>query len=333
VRVATRDGASGIGFSYAGYEAGELAISAIELLVGPTLLGCAASNPADCWQAAYQRSLLHGRAGIVQRVLSALDIALWDRNARAAAKSLAEQIGLVRNFRPPAYIGGGYYAAGGDNAEADALLQDVATTAVAAVKVKIGRYDSARETIRLSIFRSALGDAVEIAADANGAFGGVGQAKAAARAFEKVRIAMLEDPFGPDELSSYRKLSADLELPISTGELFTNEHEFDLYAEHHAADIFQIDATACGGITAFLRIARRAAAQGIPLETHWFPELHRQLALTTEQVQRVEVFAGDQIINFARLVVNDPQATGMGLALNPAEIDRTTVARASLSVR
>jgi len=54
----------------------------------PLLRGRSALDVEGCWCAMYDESLLQGRAGSVMRALSILDIALWDRNARAAGLPL-----------------------------------------------------------------------------------------------------------------------------------------------------------------------------------------------------------------------------------------------------
>jgi L-alanine-DL-glutamate epimerase-like enolase superfamily enzyme len=53
--------------------------------------------------------LLQGRAGSVVRALSIIDVALWDRNARAAGLPLARYLGGMTAERVPAYASGGYY--------------------------------------------------------------------------------------------------------------------------------------------------------------------------------------------------------------------------------
>src|SRR5260370_38793171 len=60
----------------------------------------------------YQGVLLHGRVGSVMRALSIIDIALWDRNARAANLPLYRYLGAAYEGTVPAYGSGGFYLEG-----------------------------------------------------------------------------------------------------------------------------------------------------------------------------------------------------------------------------
>lgn len=87
-RIRTEDGHEGQGFCYGGSRGGSLVASAVQILLAPVLMGKNALNVEGLWSEMYQDTLLHGRAGSVMRALSIIDVALWDRNARAAGLPL-----------------------------------------------------------------------------------------------------------------------------------------------------------------------------------------------------------------------------------------------------
>ena len=87
VRVTGDDGVSGIGFCYPGHRAASLATSAVGDLLAPAIAGDDAHLVGSAWSKMHQERLLHGRLGSVMRAISAIDIALWDRNARASPRS------------------------------------------------------------------------------------------------------------------------------------------------------------------------------------------------------------------------------------------------------
>ena len=93
VKVTGDDGISGIGFCYGGNNAGHLVTQAVRDLLKPVLMGQDAHRVEGLWQEMYQEGLLHGRTGSVMRALSILDVALWDRNARAANLPLYKFLG------------------------------------------------------------------------------------------------------------------------------------------------------------------------------------------------------------------------------------------------
>ena len=112
VEVTGDDGVKGIGFCYAGHAGGTLVTKAVHDLLARKLVGEDAHRVEGLWEEMYQEALLHGRLGAVLRALSALDIALWDRNARAAKLPLHKYLGAAVLDRVPAYASGGYYLPG-----------------------------------------------------------------------------------------------------------------------------------------------------------------------------------------------------------------------------
>src|SRR6266404_1788438 len=103
VEIEGDDGHKGIGFCYAGSAGGKLVSLAVRELFAAKLIGQDAHRVEGLWQEMYQEALLQGRAGAVMRALSIIDIALWDRNARAADLPLYKFLGAVRTDRVPAY--------------------------------------------------------------------------------------------------------------------------------------------------------------------------------------------------------------------------------------
>jgi len=112
VRVTTADDQHGIGFCYSGSRAGMLVTYAVRELFAPLLHGRSALDVEGLWRTMYEESLLQGRAGSVMRALSIIDIAMWDRNARAAGLPLSRYLGGTSSATVPAYASGGYYIEG-----------------------------------------------------------------------------------------------------------------------------------------------------------------------------------------------------------------------------
>ena len=88
VKVRSTDGVEGIGFCYVGSAGGAIFEAAVQSLLAPVLLGKDSHAVEGLWQSMYQEALLQGRQGTVMRALSALDIALWDLNAKTAGLPL-----------------------------------------------------------------------------------------------------------------------------------------------------------------------------------------------------------------------------------------------------
>src|SRR3712207_1101598 len=84
VKVRSDDGVEAIGFCYGGSTGCPIVTAAVRELLAPVVMGRGPYLVEGLWREMYQESLLHGRVGSVMCAISAIDIALWDRNARAA---------------------------------------------------------------------------------------------------------------------------------------------------------------------------------------------------------------------------------------------------------
>lgn len=332
VRVTSDDGISGIGFCYAGHAAGQLITIAIAELLAPQLLGADPYRVEGLWRRMYAESLLHGRAGAVVRGISALDIALWDRNSRAAGLPLWKYLGGDAEESVAAYASGGYYLAG----KTPSHLADEAESYVAAgfgaLKIKVGRLEPAEDADRLSAVRRAVGPDIQVMVDANNAYRDLGEALKAARAFEPYSPAWLEEPFSPDDIASHGLLAARTSIPIASGEIEVGRWRHAELIDHGGLQVLQSDAAVCGGITEWRRIAAYADTRGLVMSPHWFHDLHVHLVAATPNARFVEYFPDDKVLNFRRLVSDQltvregrlllPSRPGLGFDFDPEALAR-----------
>jgi L-alanine-DL-glutamate epimerase-like enolase superfamily enzyme len=183
------------------------------------------------------------------QALAAIDLALWDRAARQTGTRLADLLapGAPASVPVNATVG----------AEDRAGAADAAAQAVAAghrcVKVKAGVGDDAG---RVAAVRAAVGPAVAIRIDANGAWGSPGEALANLRALSPAGLELCEEPVhGVDALRAVR---AESPVPIAMDETA---------AERGAAAAGAVDAVClklarCGGVSGLLDEAAAARAAG-----------------------------------------------------------------------
>lgn len=301
VRVTGDDGVAGIGFCYSGNQAGDLGAVAVEELLGGVLVGQDAHSTERLWAQMYQEALLHGRTGSVMRALSALDVALWDRNARAAGLPLHKYLGAVRDT-VPAYASGGYYRDGKTPADLGEEMRAHVGSGFSAVKMKIGRLDPAEDAERLAAVRDAVGPDVLVMLDLNNGWRDVPQALRALRHWEPYDPYWIEEPFSPDDITNHARLAERTDLLIATGEIEAGRWRFKELLDREAAMILQTDAAVCGGISEFRRIAATADSCGVTLAPHWFHDLHAPLVGATPNARFVEHFADAHVLNFRDLV-------------------------------
>lgn len=335
VRVTTVDGHFGLGYSYAVNTSGRILVAAVEEVFAPRLVGQESLRVEGLWRELYQEALLIGRAGAVMRALSAVDIALWDLNARSVGLPLYKYLGAATLDRVPAYGSGGYYWAG-------KTVDDVANEMLAfvrqgydAVKMKVGRLSPAAEEERLRAVREAIGPDVHLMLDANNAWADLPAAMRYVERFEKYSPYWIEEPFLPDDIDNHAALARRTPIMIATGEIEAGRWRFKEILDKGAAAVLQADSIVCGGITEFRKIAATAASYGVPVSPHAWHDVHVHLVASTANATYVEFMPDDHIVNFRNLLdvqveAKDgylllPQRPGLGFTFDPSAIERFCV--------
>jgi L-alanine-DL-glutamate epimerase-like enolase superfamily enzyme len=335
VRVGTADGRQGIGFCYGGSRGGVLVTHAVRALFKETLIGQSALRVEGLWQEMYQDSLLHGRAGSAMRALSILDVALWDRNARAAGLPLAQYLGASARQTVPAYASGGYYLEGKTPEMLGDELAGYVALGFQAVKMKVGRFGPKEEEARIKAARAAIGDDVLLMLDANNAWRDLPTALEYMKRFEQYQPYWIEEPFSPDDIENHAQLARRTPVAVATGEIEAGRWRHQELLEKRAAMILQSDAAVCGGISEWRRIAAMAAGYGVTMCPHWFHDLHVHLVAATPNAAFVEYFSDDRVLNFRRLVdtqlqfengkLTVPVTPGLGFGFDAKAVERYAV--------
>ena len=112
---------------------------------------------------------LVGRRGITTRVISAIDIALWDVKGKATGQPLYKLLGGYTD-KIPVYIAGGYYEEGKGLEELALETEESVSTGARAVKMKIGGVPINEDVERVRVVREAAGPDVKVMVDANCAY-------------------------------------------------------------------------------------------------------------------------------------------------------------------
>ena len=225
------------------------------------------------WDKMYWRTYYHGRRGLTLIAISALDIALWDIIGKSCNKPIHKLLGGYREKVP-------VYASGINlNFTVDELVNQNITfveQGFKAVKMKIGKRDSKEDLERVRAVRDAIGYDVSLMVDVNGVWG-VHTAVTMARKLERYEIYWLEEPVQVDDIDGLAKVAASTDIPIAGSEIENTKHGFKELIERNAVEIVQADATICGGITEFKKIAAIAEAHGLPMCPHSADQIHTPL--------------------------------------------------------
>ena len=335
VKVRTESGTEGIGFCYCGNSAGGIVTKAVRDLLSRHVVGHDSHETEAIWDAMYRDSLLMGRRGAIVRGMSAIDIALWDTNAKEAELPLYQYLGAFKQETVPAYASGGYYLEGKTPEHLADECARYVDLGFDAVKIKVGRVSAREDEERIAAVRRVIGDNVELFADANNAWNDATSAIRAIRLWEEYDLGWVEEPTMPDEMEASALIAASVAPPIATGEIHQTRWDFQDILNKGAASILQADAGVCGGITEFRRIAAMAAGRGVTVAPHWLADLHVHLVAATPNATYVEFFTDTEVLNImeifkTRLEIRGsglalPQEPGLGIVLDDEAVERFTL--------
>jgi L-alanine-DL-glutamate epimerase-like enolase superfamily enzyme len=99
----------------------------------------------------------------------------------------------------------------------------------------------------------------------------------AARAFAPHDLTWLEEPVIPDDVAGHARVVAEGGLPVASGENLRSLWDFKQLIAAGGVTYPEPDVTNCGGVTAFMKIARLAEAFNLPVTSHGAHDVTVQL--------------------------------------------------------
>lgn len=286
--VRTRDGREGVGYSL-GYDASGIVAEAVETMLAAYYVGEDPHDTVRLWREAFDGTVPVGRKGVLLRALATVDVACWDLAAKDAGLPLYKYLGASAES-VPAYASGGYYRDGKGLDGLRAELRDYVSRGHDAVKMKVGLRSPPEEAERVRAAREAVGPDVALLLDANGAWDNAVDCLRACRAFADADPYFVEEPVMPDSVELMARVNDGLDYAVAAGEQEFSRYGFEELLREGAVDVVQPDATVCGGVTEFVRIAHAAAARDVPVAPHYNWELHSHLLAAVENGLFAEYF-------------------------------------------
>lgn len=270
-KITTDTGLEGYGFTgtHSHLASDRLITACIRECYAPLLLGEDAAATTHLWTKLARHPALQwvGRAGITQLALAAVDVALWDLRAKAAAVPLWHLLGGDAGRVVEAYnTDVGWLSFPTEQLVAlckGAVEQDGFTR----LKLKVGQADPADDLVRLRAVRQAVGPRVRIAVDGNGAWDLPTCKRFCARA-EELDLFWFEEPMWYDDVVSHAALARATSIPIALGEQLYSLDAFRSFLDAGALHIVQPDVTRLGGITEYIEVADLAQAHRLPVAPH-----------------------------------------------------------------
>ena len=202
-----------------------------------------------------------------------VEFALLDMLGRVADKSIGQLMGGVIRRKVPFYVASGRRDSTPEE-EVEYLLQLIAETGATAVKFRIGGRMSrnrdampGRTETLIPLSRKMLGNEIAIHADSNSSYDPA-EAIEIGRMLEDIGAVYFEEPCPFDHLEDTKKVADALTIPVSGGEQEYSRRRFRWMIQNRGVDIVQPDLQYYGGLIRSTRVARMAAAAGIPTTVH-----------------------------------------------------------------
>ena len=235
----------------------------------------------------------------------------------------------------PAYASGGYYVNEKTNEDLANEVKGYVDSGFKSVKIKVGMLSAKEEALRVKACRDAIGPDIPLYLDANNAWPDVATAMESIRLFEEYNPGWVEEPVLPSDLKASAEIATLTKIPIATGEIEATRWGFEEIIYRKAASILQTDAAVCGGITEFLKIAKLAEENNLPIAPHWFADLHVHLVGGVNSAAFVEFFPDTSILNFMCLLKKSiqardgelilPQEPGLGIEFKEDLVEKYSV--------
>lgn len=206
---------------------------------------------------------------------SGVEHAMWDAIGRAAGLPVARLLGGYRDrlkvYRTCVFPG--------KPDQSDVPYESQAEYAVrlkdagyGAMKVRAWRPQPMDDVAMLAVARRAVGDDFEIMFDRTAVRPGwvwdYDTALRVARGMERYNARWLEEPFDGHDLEGPARLAAEVDIPITGGELGKSIHQFLAFLTHRTYDVLQPDTRICGGILNARKISVLAEAFHVPCIQH-----------------------------------------------------------------
>ncbi len=206
---------------------------------------------------------------------SGVEHAIWDAIGRAAALPVARLLGGSRDrlkvYRTCVFPGKPDQSDVAYETQA-AYAARLKQAGYRAMKVRAWRPRPMDDVEMLAVAREAVGDDFEIMFDRTAVRPGwvwdYDTALRVARGMERYNARWLEEPFDGHDLEGPARLAAEVDIPITGGELGKSIHQFLAYLTHKTYDVLQPDTRICGGILNARKISILAEAFHVPCIQH-----------------------------------------------------------------
>lgn len=279
---------------------------------------------ADIWQCIWDEMNPIGHKGFSVAALSAIDTACWDIIGKAANQPLHKIFGACRE-RVKTYASGGLWLSQSID-ECVSEAQEIIEQGFRSMKIRLGSANMKDDVSRVRALRAAIGDDIELLADANQALSPK-QAIRLGRHLEEFNLGWFEEPVVYHNLQGNAEVRQALDTPIAGGETEYTRYGMRDMIEAGAVDVLMPDLQRIGGLSEMRRVAALAASFDIPVSTHIFTEQSICFAASEANcisVEHMPWFSGlfNEPMEIVDGFIRVPERTGIGFSFDQAAIKK-----------
>ena len=257
---------------------------------------------------------LFGGTGIITMAMAAVDMAVWD----VVGKAVGQPIHRVLGGTSPELSS--YESSGlgiGDHGTIRQQAERFLKSGNTIMKLRLGYDTLAGDMAALEMLAKAFGSSVQLMVDYNQGLT-PSEAITRCREIDGLGLLWIEEPIHADLLEDTANLQAKLQTPIQIGENLWSPTEVERALRLSASRYLMPDVGKIGGVTQWLRAARLAAAHGVKVSSHLYPEISGHLLAAIPNAHFLEYadwtanqFPGHARPSGNRLTVSDQPGFGL----------------------
>jgi len=305
VDVETEEGVTGHAWQFCYLPAAAPAIAILLEEVLRTVKGDRV-EPEALWAKLAKRFVLIGVQGIVRMAMAMFDVAAWDAVAKAAGMPLASYLGGTPRA-VPAYNSCGLGLKDDPAAVADEA-QKLLAGGFRAIKLRLGYPTLEADLAAARAVRLRIPADIKLMVDYNQALT-VEEAIRRGRALEGEGVYWIEEPVRHDDFAGCAEIALALATPVQIGENFSLAHDMERALAAESCDFVMPDLERIGGVTGWRHAAELAAARGVGMSSHLYPEVSAHLLTVTPTAHWLEY------VDWANAVLEEPLRIVEGSAI------------------
>jgi L-alanine-DL-glutamate epimerase-like enolase superfamily enzyme len=268
VQIETDEGFIGFGEADAAGGPAEVTAFIIDRELGPYIIGKDPVCVDKIFEDLYQKSMIHGRRGVILHAISGIDCALWDLIGKVTGQPVYKLMGGSRT-KVLAYHSGGFYRKDVPDKWYAGEAQRGYEKGYRAFKMKIGRLELKHDANRVRLVREAIGPDCKLMVDVNSNYT-VQEAIQMGKLLEPYNLFFMEEPVSADDPEGSARVVKNIPMSLAGYETEYTRYGFRRLIDCGAMDIVQVDPTRSGGLTECRKIAAYASAHKLPITSHIF---------------------------------------------------------------